>query len=47
MFQCNINKILYKDCVAFMVRCVFAEGSALGFGRGLITSVSAIVCVDL
>jgi len=30
-----------------MVTCVFVEGSAIDFGHNLITSVSAIVCVDL
>jgi hypothetical protein len=30
-----------------MVTCVLAEGSALDFGHNLITSVSAIVCVNL
>ena len=30
-----------------MVKYVFAEGSVLYFGHNLITSVSAIVCVDL
>jgi len=42
----EIDNILYNDCAAFMVTCVFAEGSALDSGHNLITSVSAIVCVD-